>query len=149
MKSLFLLTFVLAPAAFPEQWQQCIIQNAVLNGAYVVTTTGTAGSPVWAPFTGPVATLARMVFDGTGTLQVTTVTIVAANPPANVTPPFVITGTYTVNRDCTGSVTLNFSPNPNGHYNLVVSPDGQQITMISTDKGDVLVATGTRLDNHH
>ena len=149
MKSLFLLTFALAPAALPDQWQQCIVQNAILNGAYVVTTTGTAGSPVWAPFTGPVATMGRMVFDGTGTLQVTTVTIVAANPPANVTPPFVITGTYTVNRDCTGSVTLNFSPNPNGHYNLVVSPDGQQITMISTDLGDVLVATGSRLDRRN
>ena len=149
MKRLFLLTFALVPAALPEQWQQCMIQNAVLNGAYMMTITGTAGSPVWAPFTGPVATLARFVFDGTGTLQVTTSTIVAANPPLNVTPPFVINGTYTVNRDCTGSLTLNFSPNPNGHYNLIASPDGQQITAISTDKGDVLVATATRLDHRN
>ena len=149
MKSLFLLTFVLAPAAFTQQLQQCTNQSLVLNGAYVITQTGTAGSPVWAPFTGPVATMGRYVFDGTGTLQVTTVTIVAANPPLNVTPPFVVTGTYTVNRDCTGSLTLNFSPNPNGHYNLIVSPDGQQITLISTDKGDVLVATGTRLDRRN
>lgn len=150
MKSLFLLTFlltfVLAPAALP---QQCATQNAQLYGTFVVTTTGTAGSPVWAPFTGPVAAMGRHVFDGTGNLQVTTVTIVAANPPVNVTPPVVITGTYTVNRDCTGSMTLNFSPNPNGHYNLVVSPDGQQITLISTDKGDVLVGTGTRLDHRN
>ena len=43
-------------------------------------------------------------------------------------------------------MTLNFSPNPNGHYNLVVSPDGRQITMISTDKGDVLIANATRLE---
>ena len=149
MKSLFLLTFALAPATLLAQSQQCTNQNAVLNGAYVVTTTGTAGSPVWAPFKGPVAVVGRFVFDGTGSLQVTTVTIVAANPPANVTPPFVVTGTYTINRDCTGSLTLNFSPNPNGHYNLVVSPDGQQITMISTDLGDVLVATGSRLDRRN
>jgi hypothetical protein len=146
MKSLFLLTFALAPAALLAQSQQCVLQNAVLSGAYVVTTTGTAGSPVWAPFTGPVATVGRYVFDGLGNIQVTTVTIVAANPPLNVTPPIVINGTYTVNRDCTGSLTLNFSPNPNGHYNLVASPDGRQITMISTDKGDVLVATATRLE---
>jgi len=149
MKSLFLLTFVLAPAALLAQSQQCTNQNAVLNGAYVVTLTGTAGSPVWAPFTGPVATMGRFVFDGTGSLQITTATIVAATPPLNVTPPFVIPGTYTINRDCTGSLTLNFSPNPNGHYNLVVSPDGTQITMISTDKGDVLIATGTRLDRRN
>ncbi len=149
MKSLFLLTFALTPAVLPAQPQQCIVQNEVLNGAYVVTITGTAGSPVWAPFTGPVATLSRFVFDGSGNLQATTSTIVAANPPLNVTPPFVINGAYSVNRDCTGSLTLNFSPNPNGHYNLVASPDGRQIMMISTDKGDVLVATATRLEHHN
>jgi hypothetical protein len=64
MKSLFLLTFALAPAALLAQPQQCILQNAVLNGAYVGTTTGTAGSPAWAPFKGPVATMGRYVFDG-------------------------------------------------------------------------------------
>ena len=90
--------------------------------------------------------MARSVFDGLGNFQITTVTIVAANPPLNVTPPVVINGTYKLNRDCTGSLTLNFSPAPNGHYNLVASPDGRQITMISTDKGDVLVSTATRLD---
>jgi len=146
MKSLFLLIFALAPAVLPAQSPQCLRQNAILNGAYVATTTGTAGSPVWAPFTGPVATMGRYVFDGLGNFQVTTVTIVAANPPLNVTPPAVINGTYTVDRDCTGSLTLNFSPNPNGHYNLVASPDGRRITMISTDKGDVLVVTAKRLD---
>src|SRR3954453_2657448 len=149
MKSLFLLAFVLAPAALPQQPQQCTNQNSALNGTYVITTTGTAGSPVWAPFTGPVATMGRYVFNGTDNLQVTTATIFAETPPLNVTPPSVITGTYSVNRDCTGSLTLNFAPAPNGHYNLVVSLDGQQITLISTDKGDVLVATGTRLDRRN
>jgi len=149
MKSLFLLIFALAPAVLPAQSLQCLPRNEILNGAYVVTTTGTAGSPVWAPFTGPVATMGSYVFDGTGTLQVRSVTIAAANPPANVTPPVAITGTYTVNRDCTGSMTLDFSPSPNGHYNLIVSPDGHQITMISTDIGDVLIVTATRLDRRN
>jgi hypothetical protein len=31
------------------------------------------------------------------------------------------------------------------HARHFVSPDGHQITMISTDKGDVLIATGTRI----
>jgi len=146
MKSLFLLTFALAPASLLAQSQECTRQNAVLNGAYMVTITGTAGSPVWAPFTGPVATMGRYVFDGSGNIQ-TTATIATANPPANVTPPFVIHGTYTVNRDCTGSLTLNFSPAPNGHYNLIATPDGRTIMMIATDLGDVLVATATRLDH--
>ena len=67
-----------------------------------------------------------------------------ANPPLNVTPG-VITGTYTISRDCTGSLMLNFSPAPNGHYNLIASPDGRRISMISADLGDVLVATASRL----
>jgi len=143
MKSL-LLTIALASAPLWADSVQCSLQNAVLNGAYVVTLTGTAGSPVWAG-TGPVATLAKFVFDGLGNIQLPSSTIVGANPPLNVSPPFTITGSYTVNRDCTGNLTLNFSPNPNGHYNFIISPDGHQITMISTDKGDVLIATGTRI----
>jgi hypothetical protein len=144
MKSL-LLTIALASAPLWADSVQCSSQNGVLNGAYVVTITGTAGSPVWTGNTGPVATLAKFVFDGMGNIQIPSSTIVGANPPLNVSPPFTITASYTVNRDCTGNLTLNFSPNPNGHYNFIVSPDGHQITMISTDKGDVLIATGTRI----
>jgi len=148
MKSLFFLVLTLAPAASWAQSQQCTLQSANLNGAYMITITGTAGSPVWAPFTGPVATLGRYVFDGLGNLQITTATIAAANPPLNVTPPIVVNGTYSLNRDCTGTLTLNFAPAPNAHYNVIASPDGRQLTMISTDRGDVLVATGTRLDHN-
>src|SRR5947207_13677649 len=138
LKSLLLLTFALAPAELLAQSQQCGRQNGTLNGAYVFTITGTAGSPVWAPFTGPVATMGIYVFDGSGNLKSPIATIATANPPLNVTPPLVINGTYTVNRDCTGTLTLFFAPAPDGHYNLVASPDGRQITMIATDKGDVL-----------
>jgi hypothetical protein len=96
-----------------------------------------------------VAVVGRYVFDGLGNLQVTNVTIATANPPANVTPPIVITGTYALDRDCIGSLTLNFAPAPDGHYNLVASPDGRQITMISTDQGDVLIAKATRLERRN
>jgi hypothetical protein len=146
MKTLFLLTFALAPAVLTAQSHQC---DQVLKGTYVVTTTGTAGSPVWAPFTGPVATMGTYIFDGVGNFQVTKVTIATANPPANVTPPVVVTGTYALDRDCFGSMTLNFAPAPDGHYNMVASPDGRQITMISTDLGDVLIANATRLEHRN
>jgi hypothetical protein len=146
MKSLVLMmTIALPPAVLRAGPQQCPHVEATLNGAYVSVVTGTAGSPVWGPFKGPVATMGKYLFDGQGNLQVPTVTIVAANPPLNVTPPFVITGSYAINRDCTGNLTLNFAPNPDGHYNLVVSPDGRQVTLISADSGDVLTGTATRL----
>ena len=148
MRNLLFLTIALVPAALWAEPKECTAQNATLNGAYVVSATGTAGSPVWAPFTGPVAFMGRYIFDGQGGFQSPPpTTIVAANPPLSAVPPGTITGTFTVNRDCTGSLTLNFAPSPNGHYNLVASPDGRQITMIATDKGDVIIATATRLDN--
>jgi len=145
MKSM-LLTIALAWAPLWADSAECLLQHGALNGTYVVTLTGTAGSPVWNGNTGPVATLAKFVFDGMGNIQMLSATIVGANPPLNVSLPVAIPGSYTVNRDCTGNLTLNFSPNPNGHYNLIISPDGRLITMISTDKGDVLIATGTRLN---
>lgn len=141
MKTIASLVIALTSAVLPGQAQQCSLGNVSLNGVYVIAITGTGGSPVWAPFTGPVATVGKIVFDGLGNLQVPIVTIVAANPPLNVTPPVPISGSYTINHDCTGTLTLNFSPNPNGHYNLVISPDGQRVTMIATDKGDVITGT--------
>jgi len=149
MKTTFVMfMFVLTSTLLHAQPQRCVLQNAVLNGAYVFTITGTAGSPVWGTITGPVATMGIYVFDGTGILQGPIATIATANPPVNVTPPNVVPGTYSVNRDCTGNLTLNFSPAPNGHYNLVVSPDGRQVSMISTDKGDVITGTAVRLDHN-
>ena len=96
MKSL-LLTIALASAPLWADLMPCSAQNGILNGAYVVTLTGTAGSPVWNGNTGPVATLAKFVFDGMGSIQLLSSTIVGANPPLNVSPPFTITGSYTVN----------------------------------------------------
>lgn len=144
----FVFLFVLTSTLLRGQPQRCALEDSILNGVYVMTITGTGGSPVWAPFTGPVAAMGTIVFDGAGKLQQSKVTIVAANPPLNVTPPFVIQGVYTVNRDCTGTLTFDFSPNPNGHYNLVISPDGRQVTMIATDKGDVITGTAVRLDHN-
>jgi len=146
MKRILLWVLAVSPTGLFAQPVQCAAGNLILHGAYAVTITGTAGSPVWAPFTGPVATTGIFIFDGQGGLQLPagTSTIVASNPPLNVAPPFVIAGSYTVNRDCTGNLTLNFAPAPNGHYNLITSPDGRQITLISTDKGDVLVGTASR-----
>lgn len=145
MKTLTLLTIALYPVVAPGQEQPCSLENRTLKGTYVLTLTGSGGSPVWAPFTGPVATMGIVIVDGLGNLKIPATTIVAANPPLNVVPPVSISGTYNVASDCTGSMTLNFSPNPNAHYNLVVSPNGKRAALIATDKGDVLTGTAVRL----
>jgi hypothetical protein len=53
---------------------------------------------------------------------------------------FTVSGPYTVNSDCSGSV------EPSGqHYNMVVSPDGKTVNWIETDPGTVSSGTEVRL----
>jgi hypothetical protein len=40
------------------------------------------------------------------------------------------------------------TPNPNAHYNLIISLAGRQIAMIASDSGDVLTGTAQRLDHN-
>jgi hypothetical protein len=49
----------------------------------------------------------------------------------------VYTGTYTVNADCTGSLTRNFSSPSTGSGNssFVISPDGSEVLTIDSDEG--------------
>lgn len=44
------------------------------------------------------------------------------------------TGTYTVNKDCTGTLTLDIGE----HFDLFIAPDGSELTFIQTDPGFVL-----------
>jgi hypothetical protein len=50
------------------------------------------------------------------------------------------TGSYTVNSDCTGSVTQ-----AGAHYNFVVTPDGSTFSSIEADPGTVFSGTAHRL----
>ena len=53
-----------------------------------------------------------------------------------------ITGTYTVNTDCTGSASLTYS---NGlgpfHFNLVILNNGQEIRLVQNDSGSIVSGT--------
>ena len=72
--------------------------------------------------------------DGTGlAISLTTSVNGAATTVANVA------GVYTVNTDCTGSKTF-----PTGHFNFVISPDGNTLTWIVTDSGITMSGTAVR-----
>ena len=51
-----------------------------------------------------------------------------------------ISGTYTVNRDCTATSTLL---SRNEHFDMFVAPDGSMFTFVSTDPG--VVFSGSEL----
>ena len=74
--------------------------------------------------------------DGTGT-DVVTATINGTILDENLHTPI----TYTVNSDCTGSYTVLAV---GGSFGLFISPDGEELMVIGTDPGFVLVQGPSR-----
>jgi hypothetical protein len=115
------------------QAQDCPNLNLTLRGTFGYSSTG-ALLPIYAQhFAGPFAEVGSQTFDGSGGTHATA-TLSANGNVLRVT----IDGTYTVNSDCTGSMTLNVSPlGATVHVDLVVDANGAEIRAIGTDSGVV------------
>jgi hypothetical protein len=61
----------------------------------------------------------------------------------NVSREQKLTGTYTLNADCSGSITMIslFDPKLSTHYDIFVTDDGRKANMIRTDPGSMAVRT--------
>jgi len=114
--------------------------NATLTGRYATRGDGfVPGGPPPAPFV-PFATVSMMTFDGYGHLSndVTTSTNGAINSSVNP-------GTYTVDADCTGSMTITIPAPPfQLTFNLVIADSGEEFNLIATTPSVVTVG-GKRL----
>ena len=125
------MTFATAPrtlkAADPSAL--CPRQNATLLGTYMSHGTGTVVG------VGPVAAVGTITYDGEGHL-VNPFTL-SVNGSVST---FTQTGTYSVNRDCTGTVVQ-----AGAHYNFVVAPDGSTVFWIETDAGTILSGNAVRM----
>ncbi len=122
----------IAPKAQAVADEAC--SNAKLHGNFGYTSTGTL-LPVYVPppFAGPFGEVGRQTFDGNGNTHATA-TLSANGNISQVT----IEGTYEVNPDCTGSMTLNVSPlGATVHADFVVDDHGSEIRAIGTDPGVV------------
>jgi hypothetical protein len=128
--ALSIITLALAPQAFSAQ---CPLGNATLHGTYIVAGTGTIVGG------GPVTVVGVNTWDGKGN----TVATYTASVNGNIYTGVTVTGTYSVNPDCTGSS----AESDGSHYNLVATPDGNSTTWIQTDTGTVVSGTETRLRN--
>jgi hypothetical protein len=113
--------------------KQC--SNATLQGGFGYTSTGTLlASYAPPPFAGPFAEVGRQTFDGKGNTGASA-TLSANGNIVNAT----IEGTYTVNPDCTGSMTLNVSPlDVTVHAYLVIGDDGAELRAIVSDSGGAI-----------
>jgi hypothetical protein len=123
----FATAFVLAivPGA---QAGEC--SNRTIAGSWGYTITGSTFNtgPV---LSGPMAVVGRQTYDLRGNITGTQ----TANLNGNVFRQ-VLTGTYTVNPDCTGTMTVFVSPpGITGHVDFVVVNGGTEMRVIGTDGG--------------
>ena len=129
------LALSLAPTAKADN-KNCT--NASLKGTYGYTSTGfiTVGpAPV-----GPFAEVGTQTFDGKGATTATA-TLSANGNIVQIT----ITGTYTVNPDCTGTFTLLVSPfGATTHLFFVVDDNGTELRAIQTGGGSVETLIGRK-----
>ena len=133
--ALAVMTLAGRPLALNAAEALCPLQNATLRGTYLSHGTGTIVG------VGPISAVGSATYDGNGSTSNTFTASVNGTIHKDVT----VTGIYTVNPDCTGSLAQNGS-----HYEFVVAPDGSTVFWIATDNG--LVFSGsqarTRRDEH-
>jgi hypothetical protein len=112
---------------------------ATLRGLYMFAQSGyvtISGSLV------PQGVTGKAVFYGNGKFDsLATISIGGTIIPDDAAP-----GTYTLNSDCTGTVTvLMKAPTPDVHLDIFVAPDGDKFFTIQTDPGNVLSGTEQRV----
>ena len=139
MKRIFsaLLTLAAAAALVPAVHAQCT--NATLTGRYGATFSGflapghsTKGEEK--PFAG--AGLAT--FDGAGNVSVT----LSVSYNGAVATNELYTASYTVNSDCTGSMT---STNGGANFTFVIVSSGAEILAVDIDAGQTWTLDGKKL----
>lgn len=131
---LFSMLVVLGTAWNVQAQPSC--SNASLIGSFGFTSTGTVSNPSASLF----AQVGRQIFDGKGNTEATATTSVNG-----ATFPVTVRGTYTVNADCTGSLTIHVSPvGITVHADFVIVSDGAEFRGIVTDSGSAVTVVAKR-----
>jgi hypothetical protein len=111
--------------------EKCTLQS--VKGDFGATFTGTITPGGTAP-PGPFAAVARIVCDGKGACHGE-----GTQSLNGLIVPFVDMGaTYTVNPDCTGTITVNLVGGPTINFNFIIVDRGKEIRSIQTDPNTVI-----------
>ncbi len=118
------------PRAQAGERREC--SEASRQGSFGFTNTGT-NIALPPPLAGPIAQIGRQTFDGRGNTHGTG-TLSAHGNILRVT----VQGTYVVNPDCTGSLTLYVSPfGSTVNVDFVIDDDGAEVRAVVTDPGAI------------
>jgi hypothetical protein len=96
---------VIALSSLPTAGAQSC-SNKSLKGSFGYTVTGTIVKNVGPLVAGPFVAVGKITFDGVGGVQTTR----SLNDNGNVLQHDSGTGTYSLNKDCTGSFTISVGP---------------------------------------
>ena len=133
------LVLSLAPLATAQD-RGC--SNATLRGTFAYTSTGSIATPP--AIAGPFVEVGTQTFDGNGGTTATA----TSSQNGNISTLTVI-GTYTLNPDCTGTMTLQVTfpgiPTFPVDVSFVVDDGGNGFQAIETDPGLVITRLGRRL----
>ncbi len=135
--SLVLLTLALAASSAVTAQASCT--DLTIKGSYAFTIHGqilTPNGPI------PIDGLARTTFDGNGNLTQLDTVAVNGHIPLVWRPS---TGTYTVNPNCTGTITLITTGQPTLHLAILVSHSGDLIHDVVVDPGFAVTADAERV----
>jgi hypothetical protein len=130
------LVLSVAPSAMADD-KGC--SNASLKGTFAYTVTGSTSLPP--PLGGPFGGVGRQTYDGNGHVSGTQ----TVNLNGNVLRQ-TYTGTYNVNPDCTGSITLvvDIPPGLVTHSDFVIDNNGNETRAVEVDPGSVITVVGRR-----
>ena len=125
-------TGALAQTGQSEQNDKAQCSLSTLKGTYLFAADGVqiVGSDQL-----PFAVAGLDVYDGKGKLEGAVTLSVNGTILRQSTA-----GTYTINRDCTGTSTADTGE----HFDLFIAPDGSQFTFIQTDEGSVVAGVETQ-----
>ena len=129
--------FTASQARHSDDNQACTTET--IAGDYGFRTTGVQVRPDGSKV--DFASIGHYLRDGQGNVVSGTVTSNAGGTIARVT----LTGTYTVNPDCTGSQTSNLSTGGVVHLDFVIVDSGQRVEFILVDPTNTFGGTQTRL----
>jgi hypothetical protein len=109
-----------------------------LKGTFAYSSTGSIASPP--EIAGPFVEVGTQTFDGRGGTTATAMLSQNGN-----LLPITVTGTYTVNPDCTGTMTLQVAPiGVTVHVYIVIDNSDTEFQAIETDAGLVITRIGRR-----
>src|SRR6266446_7554316 len=139
--SLILLVMALAASsAVTARDREC--RNSTIKGDYAFTIHGqilTPGGPLL------VDGIAKTTFDGDGKLTQVAAVAINGNIPLIWSPS---TGAYTVNSDCTGTMTQLGKDELTLHFAILVSQSGNHIHTVVTDPGFAATSDAERVWAH-